>query len=85
MNPSVMGGIPDRHSAGNVRLLRRLVRFAASVVSKVCLTVVRAIVGSVVFIICAMAMMRYFGLPVPVPDELFDKFESLGRLAGILS
>jgi len=81
----VKSGFLTRCSAGLVRLMRWLVRFAGTVLSKVCLAVLRAIIAGVVFTTCAMVMMHYLGFPVPVPSEVFDKLESLGRLARILS
>ena len=81
----IMSGLPSRFSAAMLRLMRGLVRFAATFVSKVCLAALRAIIAGVVFTTCAMVLMHYLGLPVPVPSEVFDKLESLGRLAEILS
>lgn len=65
--------------------LRRLVRVVATFLSKVCLAVVRVIITGVVFTTCVMVMLYYFGVPVPGPSELLDKFEALGQLARILS
>ena len=65
--------------------MRRFFRLVATLLSKVCLAVVRAIITTVVFTACVMVMLHYLGLPVPGPSELLDKFEDLGRLAKILS
>jgi hypothetical protein len=64
---------------------RRVRRLVAPFLSKLCLGVLRVIVTSVVFITCAALTLRYFGIPVPGPYELLDRFEDLGRLARILS
>lgn len=68
-----------------LRLMRRLVRFGGTLISKVCLALLRAIITGVVFTTCMMVMLHYLGVPVPGPSELLDKFESVGRLANILS
>ncbi len=65
--------------------LRRLVRLVATCLSAVCLAVLRVIVTSVVFTTCVMVLLHYLGVPLPVPSELLDKFEALGRLTRILS
>ncbi len=70
---------------GALRLIRPLIRLVATLMSKVCLAVLRAMITGVVFATCTMVMMYYLGLPVPGPAELFDKLEDLGRLARILS
>lgn len=64
---------------------RRLVRLVATFLSALCLAVLRVIVTSVVFATCVMVLLHYLGIPVPVPSELLDKFEALGRLTRILS
>lgn len=71
-------------SAGMVRVMRRFVRLAGMIVGKVCLAALQATIASVVFTTCAIAVMYYLGIPVPGPDEVLDKLESLGRLARIL-
>ena len=81
----VMSSFPARCSAGIVRLMRRLVFLAGTLMRGVCLALLRAIIFSVVFTACAMGMMYYLGLPVRVPDEVVDTLESLGRLTRILS
>ncbi len=81
----IMSGFTTRCSAGIVRFMRRLVRLVATLLSKLCLAVVRAIVTGVVFTSCAMVMMHYLGLPVPVPSEVLDTLDSLGQLTRILS
>jgi hypothetical protein len=81
----VITGFAARCSAGIVRLMRRLVFLAGTLMQRVCLAMLRAIIFSVVFTACAMAMMYYLGLPVRVPDEVVDALENLGRLTRILS
>lgn len=70
---------------GALRLTRALIRLFATLMSKVCLAVLRAIITSVAFATCTMVMFYYLGLPVPGLAELLDKLEDLGRLARILS
>jgi len=70
---------------GALRLIRRLARLVAMLMSKVCLAILRAMITGVVFATCTMVMMYYLGFPAPGPAELFDKLEDLGRLARILS
>ena len=38
-----------------------------------------------VFIICLMLTLRSFGVPVPGPLELLDKFKDVSKLAETLS
>ena len=66
-------------------LLRRLTRFVGTFLSKLLFAVLRAIITGVVFITCVMVMLHYFGVPVPGPSELLEKFEALGQLTRILS
>ena len=65
--------------------LRQLVRLAATIMRGVFLWILRAIIGGVVFIVCAMVTMHYLGIPLQVPPEVMDTLESLGRLTKILS
>jgi hypothetical protein len=65
--------------------LRRLVHLAAKLLGILCVTILRTIITSVVFVICVMVMLHYLGVPVPGPSELLDKFEALGELSRILS
>ena len=81
----IISDLPARCSAGIVLLMRRLVRLAATVMRKICLAVLQALIFTVVFTVCAMGMMHYLGLPVQVPPEVMDTLESLGRLTKILS
>lgn len=81
----IMSEFSTRYSTGMGRTLRRLVRLAGVLVSKVCLAALRAIIVSVVFTTCAMVLMHYLGLPVPEASEVLDKLEILGQLARILS
>lgn len=68
-----------------LRPLRRLSRLVTTLMSAVCLAVLRGIITAVVFTTCTIVMLHYLGFPVPVPSELIDKLEGLGRLARILS
>ena len=68
-----------------LRLIRPLIRLVASLMSKLCLAVLRTLITGVVFVTCTLLMMYYLGLPVPGPAELLDKLDGLGRLARILS
>ncbi len=81
----IMSAFTTRCSAGIVRLMRRFVRLVATFMSKVCLAVLRVVIAGVVFTSCAIVMSHYLGIPVQVPSEVVDTFESLGRLARILS
>ena len=65
--------------------LRRQARFGAAFIRQLCFAVLRAAFTGVVFATCVMVMLYYLGVPVPGPAELLDKFESIGRLADILS
>lgn len=66
-------------------LLRRLAGLISTFLVKLLSAVLRAIITVVIFTICVMLMLHYFGVPVPGPSELLDKFEALGQLARILS
>lgn len=65
--------------------LRRRTRHAALFIKQLCVAVIRAAVTGFVFTTCVVITLYYLGVPVPGPAELIDKFESLGRLADILS
>ena len=65
--------------------MRRLVRLVTTTMSKVCFAVLRAIIAGFVFATCAMVLLHYLGVPLPVPSELLDSLEGVGRLARILS
>ncbi|HUS08898.1 MAG TPA: hypothetical protein VMZ30_00425 [Pyrinomonadaceae bacterium] len=65
--------------------MRRLVHLAAKFLGILCVTILRTIITSVVFITCVMVMLHYLGVPVPGPSELLDKFEALSELSRILS
>lgn len=68
-----------------LRLIRPLIRLVASLMSKLCLAVLRTLITGVVFVTCTLVTMYYLGIPVPGPVELLDKLDGLGRLARILS
>lgn len=48
-------------------------------------TAVRVLVTWLIFVVCLAAALHLMGVPVPGPGELLDKFESVSRLAEILS
>jgi hypothetical protein len=56
------------------RLARRLLR-----------SVLRALITAIVFAVCFVVALRLMGVPVPGPEELLEKFESVSRLSEILS
>jgi hypothetical protein len=56
------------------RLARRLLRSA-----------LRAVVTCLIFAVCFVVALRLMGVPVPGAEELLEKFESVSRLAEILS
>ncbi|MGH9942555.1 MAG: hypothetical protein ACRD9R_09410 [Pyrinomonadaceae bacterium] len=62
--------------------IRRFLLTATRVLGRALL---RAAVTGVVFILCLLAAARYTGQPVPTPSELLERFESVSRLAEILS
>jgi hypothetical protein len=66
-------------------LLRRLGRLVTTLMRTVCLAVLRGVITAVVFTTCTIVILHFLGFPVPVPSELIDKLEGLGRLARILS
>ena len=66
-------------------MLHRLVRIAGAVLRNVFAGVLRTVVTFLVFGLCAMVTMRYFGLPVPSPLEVLHYVEGLSKLAKILS
>jgi len=63
----------------------RLLRSLSAAIKQVCGAVLRALLTSLVFGICVVALMRYLGVPVPSPFELFRDVEGLSKLAKILS
>lgn len=52
---------------------------------RLCRAALRAFVTGLIFAVCFAAALRIMGVPVPGPSELMDKFESVSRLAEILS
>ena len=66
--------------------LRRLTHIFSTFVSDLCAVVVRTAITAIVFSCCVLMMLHYFGVPVPGPAELLNKFEGgLGRLVDVLS
>lgn len=65
--------------------LRRLGRVVSTFLSDLCAVVIRTAITAIVFSCCVMMLLHYFGVPVPGPAELLNKFEGLGRLVDVLS
>ena len=76
---------PIRPSVASVRLMRWIIRIAVTLLNKVGVVLLRAIVTGIVFAASAMVMLHYLGVSLPPPSELLDRLEDLGRLAKILS
>jgi len=64
---------------------QRALRAGAALARGLFRAVLRAFITWLIFAVCLLAAMRYMGVPVPTPVELLDKFESVSRLAEILS
>ena len=60
-------------------------RLALALVRHVCRAALRAFVAVLVFTACALAALSYMGVPLPDPEELLERFESISQLARILS
>ena len=60
-------------------------RLAAALVRLVCRALLRAAITGLVFTLCVTAALAYMGVPLPDPRELPDWFESVSKLARILS
>ena len=65
--------------------LRRFARTLGTFVSDLCAVVIRTAITAIVFSCCLLMTLHYFGVPVPGPAELLNKFEGLGRLVDVLS
>ena len=65
--------------------LRRAGRILGTFVSDLCAVVIRTAITAIVFSSCVLMMLHYFGVPVPGPAELLNKFAGLGRLVDVLS
>ena len=63
----------------------RVIRLLSTAARRLCRAALRAVVTGIVFVLCLAAASAYLGLPVPVPQELLEKFESVSQLADILS
>jgi hypothetical protein len=59
-------------------LLKALARY-------VCRAALRAAVTCLIFTACLTAALTYLGVPLPGLDDLLERFESVSRLAEILS
>ena len=60
-------------------------RLAAALVRFACRAVLRAVVTGLIFTACLLFALAYLGVPLPGPDELLERFESVSQLARILS
>jgi hypothetical protein len=49
----------------------RAVRYATTTVSHVCQGTIKVAATLLVFIVCVMVVLRYFGVPVPSAEQLF--------------
>ena len=64
---------------------QRALRPLSALARRLLRTALRVLVTWLIFVACLWAALRYMGVPVPAPGELLDKFESVSRLAEILS
>jgi hypothetical protein len=64
---------------------RGVLGVARALLCGLCRSVIRAVITALIFALCLAAALRYMGVPVPGPAELLDKFESVSKLAEILS
>lgn len=60
-------------------------RLAAALARTVWRAALRAAVTWLVFTACLLFALASLGVPLPGADELLERFESVSRLAGILS
>ncbi len=63
----------------------RVPRLLSALGRRMLRTAARVLVTWLVFVVCLLAALRYMGVPVPGPGELLEQFESVSRLAEILS
>ncbi len=63
----------------------RLLNFLSLTARKAFSAALRTFVTALVLGVCAMAILRYMGVPVPTPHELLHNLASITRLAKILS
>jgi hypothetical protein len=63
----------------------RALRLLSALGRRLLRTAVRVVVTWLIFAVCLAAVLRYMGVPVPGPAELLEQFESVSRLAEILS
>jgi hypothetical protein len=60
-------------------------RVASTLARRLLRGVLRVLLTGLIFAVCFVAALRFMGVPVPGPEELREKFESVSRLAQILS
>lgn len=66
-------------------LAKRALALASAMARRLWRAALRAVVTAVIFAVCFAVALRLMGVPVPGPEELLEKFESVSRLAEILS
>jgi hypothetical protein len=60
-------------------------RLVAALARLVCRAFLRAVVAGLLFTTCLVFALDYLGVPLPSPDEVLERFESVSQLAKILS
>ena len=63
----------------------RMIRLLSITARRLCRAALRAVLTGLVFALCLAAASASLGLPVPGPQELLERFESVSHLADILS
>lgn len=63
----------------------RVIRLLSTAARRLCRAALRVVLTGVIFALCLAAASAYLGLPVPGPQELLERFESVSQLADILS
>ena len=63
----------------------RLIRLLSTTARRLCRAALRVVLTGIIFALCLAAASVYLGLPVPGPQELLERFESVSQLADILS
>jgi hypothetical protein len=65
-------------------MLHRLLHFVGVVTRNLFATILKTLVTFLIFGLGVIMTMRYLGLPVPSPMEMFRSVEGLSKLAKIL-
>jgi hypothetical protein len=63
----------------------RFFRSVLAGVRKVSGAFLRAVITSLIFVICVVGMLRFFGVPMPTAGELLKDIWGVSKLAKILS